>query len=369
MHSSGSLLKRGVEVPQGGPPFGELPRLHVSTRPPDPAKPGSARPAADAPNALQASAWPAFAALDPLLASNPSPRPYTNWVRGQPDNNKTLYVGGPGGLQPADTEACALADWATRYRPAGASGEAWGWHDVQCDVGGISICRMAPGGAGGRCAAQHVQLLLHALCKRAHRASRRHVTPPRLPPLPRAATGLHRYTSALTGSTYVLNTSAASHHAAEAACNSLADGAHLVSYVTPDEEYDVESYFVNAGGLCGLCLDAHRQSPLPAIALQRDEAVLLCGMVSSPPNTSSCPHPSTPPPKKNHPCPQACCCRATTWPTGWAWPSRRATRTSGLASGGWTPAPRPSTPPRSWGSTRTGALAATGTAPGECRAA
>ncbi len=62
---------------------------------------------------------------------------------------------------------------------------------------------------------------------------------------------MHRYTSALTGSTYVLNTTAASSHAAEAACNDLADGAHLVSYISPDEEYDVETYFTNAGGCAG----------------------------------------------------------------------------------------------------------------------
>ena len=103
-------------------------------------------PTADLCQTLQTSAWPAFKALDPLLANNPSPKPYMHWAMGQPDNNGTEFLAGADGLQPPDTEACALADWATKYQAAGASGQAWAWHDVRCDAAGISICRMAPGG-------------------------------------------------------------------------------------------------------------------------------------------------------------------------------------------------------------------------------
>jgi hypothetical protein len=57
----------------------------------------------------------------------------------------------------------------------------------------------------------------------------------------------YRYKSPTSAHTYILNTTAATFNAAEAAC--VRQGGHLVSYQSEFEQQEVEGYFTDAGAL------------------------------------------------------------------------------------------------------------------------
>jgi hypothetical protein len=67
------------------------------------------------------------------------------------------------------------------------------------------------------------------------------------PPRPPAAPGAYYYNSTRTNCTYLLNTTAATFAAANAACNRA--GGHLVSFTSFVEQQDVELHFTNRGAL------------------------------------------------------------------------------------------------------------------------
>jgi hypothetical protein len=61
-----------------------------------------------------------------------------------------------------------------------------------------------------------------------------------------ADNGTATYTSNVTNSTYMLNTSPANFLDAETNCR--LNGGHLTSYASAEEQRDVEAYFVSTGG-------------------------------------------------------------------------------------------------------------------------
>jgi hypothetical protein len=107
----------------------------------------------------------------------------------------------PQGLQEPNNferkpELCAAANASQTYSMA------WGWADQNCGVKMPFMCKKLQPGA-------------------------------------------YVYTSNVTATTYILNTSYAGFMDAEAACNS--NGGHLAYFETADEQEEVEAYYVSQG--------------------------------------------------------------------------------------------------------------------------
>jgi hypothetical protein len=131
--------------------------------------------------------------------------PRFQWLDGTPgpDNMTYLHWGtmSPQGLQEPNNferkpELCAAANASQTYSMA------WGWADQNCGVKMPFMCKKLQPGA-------------------------------------------YVYTSNVTATTYILNTSYAGFMDAEAACNS--NGGHLAYFETADEQEEVEAYYVSQG--------------------------------------------------------------------------------------------------------------------------
>ncbi len=124
------------------------------------------------------------------LDSAPAPgkRSYTHWGTSIPDNKR----------EPDQRFTCVTANASEAFEDP----LAWGWSDDTCDMA------------------------LPFMCKRARE-------------------GAFVYVSNATQATYTLNTTQVTWAEAQAACNE--NGGHLASYVTPDEQSEVEGYFESKG--------------------------------------------------------------------------------------------------------------------------
>lgn len=71
-----------------------------------------------------------------------------------------------------------------------------------------------------------------------------------IPPVPNpTAAAVHNFTSPTTGHTYVLNSTATDFSTAAELCRALGPASQLISYLSPDEQYQVELRFTAAGQL------------------------------------------------------------------------------------------------------------------------
>jgi hypothetical protein len=144
-----------------------------------------------------ADLWPAFRWED--RSPSPNITNYMHWGWYLPDIDSPDRIPEPNNLliQP---EFCAGGNATEAYgKPL-----AWGWADYNCDQSAPFMCKMQPP--------------LVAYC-----------------PL------------ALTGNTYILNTTATEYWAAEAVCN--VHGGHLVAYSDLAEQQQVEQCFISQGTL------------------------------------------------------------------------------------------------------------------------
>ena len=145
-----------------------------------------------------ASSWPSFRSLDPF-AQDPSSTTYAHWGTWDPPFD--VSVPEPEPNNKFGDEYCLAANYTQGYgMPFG-----WGYMDSQCNRTHVPLCKIRPAGSQP----------------------------------------LVSYKTQATGSTYVLAIRDVNQSTAEAACNKM--GAHLATFASEEEQYEVEQFYISNG--------------------------------------------------------------------------------------------------------------------------